>query len=160
LLRAIRKAQEYYLQRLASASDSKSTSKNSKTPKEKPSRQPSARTAPKAPTALAELPPTQAAYPFLAFVEGEHGWTLMDIGCDRQGHVLFSRKETDGMYRGQDKEKGVVQYVQHFYPKSRVEADLWDGAQKRMVNSRTWTRPDDDDAVIPASKLRLRNTIK
>lgn len=49
----------------------------------------------------------------------------MEVGCDTKGHVLFSRKEEkgkDGLYRWQDKGKGVTQYVQYFYPKSQGEA--------------------------------------
>jgi hypothetical protein len=47
---------------------------------------------------------------------------LVEVGCDSKGHVLFSRKEgkgKDGLYRWQDKGKGVTQYVQYIYPKGQ-----------------------------------------
>jgi hypothetical protein len=67
---------------------------------------------------------TQAGYPFLSFLELRDGWTLMEVGCDSKGHVLFSRKGEgkDGLYRWQDKGKGITQYVQYIYPKGQGEA--------------------------------------
>jgi hypothetical protein len=67
------------------------------------------------------LPPFKDWQDLLSFLELRDGWTLMEVGCDTKGHVLFSRKEEKGkdrLYKWQDKGIGVTQYVQYFYPKS------------------------------------------